>query len=104
MVHLHDITVEKGRFSILQDVSFHVERGEFVFLIGPSGAGKSTVLRVIHLDQKPTKGSLVLEGRDAATLRPKEIPLWRTTTSSAPKKAPWRRLSPRRESTPCNGL
>ena len=77
MVHLHNITVEKGRFSILQDVSFHVERGEFVFLIGPSGAGKSTVLRVIHLDQKPTKGGLVLEGQDAATFRPKEIPLWR---------------------------
>jgi len=77
MVYLHNITVEKGRFSILQDVSFHVERGEFVFLIGPSGAGKSTVLRVIHLDQKPTKGGLVLEGQDAATLRPKEIPLWR---------------------------
>ena len=77
MVRLHDITVEKGHRAILEDVSFHIERGEFVFLIGPSGAGKSTVLRVIHLDQKPTKGQLVLEDREAETLRPKEIPLWR---------------------------
>ena len=77
MVHLRHITVKKRRSSILEDVSFHIGRGEFVFLIGPSGAGKSTILRVIHLDQKPTSGQLVLEGRDAATLRPREIPLWR---------------------------
>ncbi|OPX22932.1 MAG: cell division ATP-binding protein FtsE [Candidatus Latescibacterota bacterium] len=77
MVHLRHITVKKGRSFILEDVSFHIGRGEFAFLIGPSGAGKSTILRVIHLDEKPTSGQLVLEGRDAAAFPSREIPLWR---------------------------
>ncbi|MFH1008596.1 MAG: ATP-binding cassette domain-containing protein [Candidatus Latescibacterota bacterium] len=77
MVQLNHITVKKGLSTLLEDVSFQIGRGEFVFLIGPSGAGKSTVLRVIHLDQKPTSGQLLLEDRDAAALRAREIPQWR---------------------------
>jgi cell division transport system ATP-binding protein len=51
------------------DVSFHVRKGEFVFLTGPSGAGKSTVLRMIYADERPTSGDVRVAGTSVASLR-----------------------------------
>ena len=63
----------KGVFA-LRDVSFHVTRGEFVFLTGHSGAGKSTVLRMVYVGDLPAEGEVRVSGRATATLRPREIP------------------------------
>ena len=48
----------------LDDVSFSVEKGEFVSIIGPSGSGKSTFLRSLNLLERPTGGSITFEGED----------------------------------------
>ncbi|SMC27032.1 phosphonate transport system ATP-binding protein [Clostridium acidisoli DSM 12555] len=48
---------------VLNNVSFNVEKGEFVVIIGPSGAGKSTILRCINSLIKPSKGEIVLEDK-----------------------------------------
>ena len=56
---------------VLQDVSFTLPRGSFHFLIGESGAGKSSLLKLIYLALKPSRGSISLFGHDiATTLRP----------------------------------
>jgi cell division transport system ATP-binding protein len=46
----------------LADVSFHVSKGEFVFLTGHSGSGKSTTLRLIHMSERPTSGEIRVSG------------------------------------------
>ena len=63
----------KGVFA-LRDVSFHVSKGEFVFLTGHSGAGKSSVLRMIYAGDMPTEGEVRVSGRSTQTLRKREIP------------------------------
>ena len=42
----------------LKEVSFKIERGEFVFIIGPSGCGKSTILKMILMDEFPDEGTV----------------------------------------------
>jgi cell division transport system ATP-binding protein len=58
----------------LQDVTFHVGRGEFVFLTGPSGAGKSTVLKLIFLEERPSKGEVKVSGVSSVTIRGRDVP------------------------------
>lgn len=48
----------------IDDVSFHVERGEVVGIIGPSGAGKSVLLRTLNLLEPPTSGSITIDGEE----------------------------------------
>ncbi len=65
---------ERGDRPALSDVSLQVDKGEFVFLTGPSGAGKTTLLRLLFVAEKPTKGQILVNGRNVATLRPSQIP------------------------------
>ena len=58
----------------LKDVSFRIERGEFVFLTGHSGAGKSTIMKLLFAEQKPTTGEVRVSGYNVSTLRADEIP------------------------------
>ncbi len=58
----------------LKDVSFRIERGEFVFLTGHSGAGKCTIMKLLFAEQKPTTGEVRVSGYNVSTLRVDEIP------------------------------
>ncbi|MEX2180813.1 MAG: cell division ATP-binding protein FtsE [Gemmatimonadaceae bacterium] len=58
----------------LENISFHLRRGEFAFLTGPSGAGKSTILKLIYVDQRPTSGEVRVDGKSSVTLTRDEIP------------------------------
>ena len=58
----------------LTDISFHVAKGEFVFLTGHSGAGKSTILRLIYADLLPTSGEVRVSGFSTARMRRPDIP------------------------------
>jgi cell division transport system ATP-binding protein len=53
---------------VLRDLTFHIEPHSFQFLTGPSGAGKSSLLRLLFLALKPTRGLITLFGQDVATL------------------------------------
>ena len=66
-----------GGREALEDVSFHIEAGELAFLTGRSGAGKSTVLKLIALIERPTRGQLLMEGRNVSRLPDRHIPAHR---------------------------
>jgi cell division transport system ATP-binding protein len=53
---------------VLRDLSFRIEPHSFQFLTGPSGAGKTSLLRLLYLSMKPTRGLITLFGHDIATL------------------------------------
>jgi len=57
----------------LQDVSLFVGKGEFIFLTGPSGAGKSSLLKLIYMEELPTKGDVWVSGVRAKGVKRKEI-------------------------------
>lgn len=61
----------------LSDITLEVDSGEMVFVTGHSGAGKSTLLRLIGLIERPTRGQLVVEGRNLAKLPSRQIPFHR---------------------------
>ena len=61
----------------LHELSFHVRRGEFLFVTGHSGAGKSTMLRLLLAMERPTGGKLLLAGQDLAKIRNSQIPFLR---------------------------
>lgn len=44
----------------LEDVSFRIERGEFVFIVGPTGMGKTTLLKLIYREELPTRGEVLI--------------------------------------------
>jgi cell division transport system ATP-binding protein len=61
----------------LTNVSFQIESGEMVFLTGRSGAGKSTVLKLVALLERPTRGTVTVNGRSTGTLKARHIPAFR---------------------------
>lgn len=62
---------------ILRDISFHIKARSFQFLTGPSGAGKTSLLRLMFLALKPTRGLIHIFGRDTALLPPQSLPALR---------------------------
>ncbi|EKE73034.1 cell division ATP-binding protein FtsE [Gallaecimonas xiamenensis] len=66
-----------GGAQALQNVSFHLGKGEMAFLTGHSGAGKSTLLRLITLQERPSAGKVSINGHDISRLRSAQIPLVR---------------------------
>jgi cell division transport system ATP-binding protein len=58
----------------LKDVTFHVSKGEFVFLTGHSGAGKSTIMKLLFAEQRPTQGDVRVSGFAVSSIGSREIP------------------------------
>jgi cell division transport system ATP-binding protein len=61
----------------LRDVSFVIDKGEFVFVVGASGSGKSTIVRLLLKELEPTRGRIVVGGRDLTRLKRSKVPLLR---------------------------
>jgi len=65
--------MKKRKVHALQNINLEIQTGEIFGIIGHSGAGKSTLIRCINLLERPTEGSILIDGEDLTTLRPKEI-------------------------------
>ncbi len=69
--------VYEPNIKALDEITFSVAKGEFVFITGPSGSGKSTLLNLIFRAEKPTSGEIYFEGRPLSSFSRKEIPYLR---------------------------
>ena len=61
----------------LRDVTLQIGAGEFVFLTGRSGAGKSSILKLVSLLERPTRGTVMVNGQDTGSLPARAIPAFR---------------------------
>lgn len=59
---------------VLRDLTFTVPAGAFAFVTGQSGAGKSSLIRLLHLSHRPSRGLIRMFGRDIATLAKRDLP------------------------------
>jgi len=66
-----------GGREALSGVSFSLERGEMAFLTGPSGAGKSTLLKLIALIERPTRGTVLVNGQNTSRIARRRVPFFR---------------------------
>src|SRR4026207_714812 len=74
MIRLTEVVKEYPRSGVaLAHVSFAVRKGEFVYLTGPSGSGKTTILRLLYMDDKPTRGEVWGNGVGARSAGGREI-------------------------------
>ena len=67
---------EKGQPAV-DEISLHVDQGEFVFVVGDSGSGKSTMIRLLLKELEPTSGIITVGGRVLNTMRRRQIPKYR---------------------------
>lgn len=65
---IHLYKTYTGPVHALKDITFQIDKGEFVFLTGASGAGKSTLFRMILAQEKPSSGQLIVRGQKVETL------------------------------------
>lgn len=61
----------------LHNVSIHIDKGEFVFIVGSSGAGKSTFLKLIMHEEKPSAGEIIINGKKTSRMKRREVPYLR---------------------------
>ena len=78
MIVFDNVTkVYPGGNTALKNVSLHIRKGEFVFVLGHSGAGKSTFLKLILREEKATSGHVLVDGKDLSRLKEREVPYLR---------------------------
>lgn len=78
MIHLDGVSkIYDNGCVALSDITIDIPKGDFVFVVGPSGAGKSTFIKLIFREELPTKGKLIVNGRNVGELDPSEVPYLR---------------------------
>lgn len=78
MINFEKVTKRyQDGYEALNELSFHVPQGEFVFLTGHSGAGKSTLLKLIMLMERSTRGKVTVSGRDLSEIKRRKVPYYR---------------------------
>ncbi|NQV57181.1 MAG: ATP-binding cassette domain-containing protein, partial [Rhodospirillales bacterium] len=75
VLHFENVGLRYGLGpEILRDITFGLEAGSFHFLVGASGAGKSSLLRLMYLAQRPSRGMVSLFNRDVLKMRRSDLP------------------------------
>lgn len=74
VVRVQDVSIFQGQQPVLQNVSFNIDKGEFVFLVGRTGSGKSSLLKTMYADLPLRLGDMSVAGFDIRGIRTKQIP------------------------------
>ena len=61
----------------VHNANFKIDKGEFVFLVGSSGSGKSTLIKLILKEEEPTRGNIIINGKDTTFIKPNRVPYLR---------------------------
>ncbi len=69
--------VYRNGVTALEDVTLHVNKGEFLFLVGPTGCGKSSLLKLVSFEERPSRGRVLVAGQNVLDVPPMKIPQWR---------------------------
>ena len=77
MIKFENVTATYTENVGIFNLSFHIPKGELVFLMGPTGAGKSTVLKTIYKDIPISDGTLYINGEDVGNIRRRHVPRFR---------------------------
>ncbi len=77
MISFNKVSFSYPAKEIFREISFTIDKGEFVFLIGESGTGKTTLLRMINMELVPTPGELIVSEFNSRTIKKPEVPLLR---------------------------
>ena len=77
IISFSDVPVYQKENLVLSDVSFDLEKGEFLYIIGKTGTGKSSLLKTIYADLPVRGGTAVVAGYDLRTIKRKDIPYLR---------------------------
>lgn len=77
MISFKNVTKNFGSINALDNVTFDIKPGEFVFLTGPSGAGKTTILKMILRDILPDTGKVLFDNNDVTEISDKDVPFLR---------------------------
>lgn len=77
MIEVCDVCKSYGDLQVLKDVSLRVDRGEVVSIVGASGAGKTTLLQIMGTLERPTSGTLILDGTDVTRFSDKQLARFR---------------------------
>jgi cell division transport system ATP-binding protein len=77
MIQLYRVSKYYEGVPALREVSFTINKGEFVFVTGPSGAGKSTLLKILFCAERADEGQIIIQGMNTFRLGPSGIPYLR---------------------------
>ena len=77
MIEFIEATKKFGETTALENISFKIDSGEFVFIVGRSGSGKTTLIKLILKDYLPTAGAVMVDGINLNDIPKKKIPDYR---------------------------
>jgi len=78
MIEFQNVSAGYSRNTrVLEDISFHIDKGEFVFLTGPSGSGKSTLLKLVYHELIPQTGEVIVANFSSRQIKKRKIPYLR---------------------------
>lgn len=77
VVRVTDVSIFQDQHTVLKDLNFEIEKGEFVFLVGRTGSGKSSLLKTLYADLPLRLGDVEIAGHAIRGIRPGEIPMLR---------------------------